>query len=472
MTQGVLEKNVVANIDAQNIVNKQRDYFDSGKTLDVDFRIAQLNKLRQVITSHEQRIMDALKKDLNKSAFEAYGTEVGFILGELDHTIKHLREWARPKRVPTPMFHAIASSYRYAEPYGVTYIIAPWNYPYQLTFGPLIGAMAAGNCAVIKPSEYSIHTSELMGELINDNFDEGYLKVVLGGVEESKALLEQKFDYIFFTGGTEVGRYIYQAAAKHLTPVTLELGGKSPCVIDKNTHVEYTSRRIIWGKFTNAGQTCVAPDYILVHEDIKAKVLERMKQQIENFYSVNPKESPDYGRIISKRHFNRLKQMLETSGSIFTGGETDAEQLYIAPTILENISLDDPIMQEEIFGPILPVLTYKTKEEAMKIIKGFAKPLAFYIFSENKDFTEYFLKNSSAGGGCVNDTLMHLGNMNLPFGGVGDSGIGAYHGESSFDLFSHKKSILKKSNLLDLKIRYAPYKNNLPILRKLMKYLN
>lgn len=473
MTQGVLEKSTVAQTDVAEIVKKQRDYFNSGKTLDINFRLAQLKKLRQLIVDNEQAILDALYKDLHKSSFEAYGTEIGIVMGEIDHTIANLREWARPKRVSTPMFHAVGTSHIYHDPYGVVYIVAPWNYPFQLLIAPLVGAICAGNCSVLKPSEYSVHTSALCAKLLNENFDEGFVKVVEGGVEESKALLEQRFDYIFFTGGVEVGRYIYQQAAKFLTPVTLELGGKSPCLVDENLHLEYATKRIVWGKYTNAGQTCVAPDYLLVNEKIKDKVVAKMKEHVETFFGNDPQKSPDYGRIISKRHFNRLKEMIETSkGNVVIGGKTDAQELYISPTVIDNVELDDILMKDEIFGPLLPIVTYKNKEEALDKIRQFEKPLAFYIFSEDKDFTEYFLTNVSSGGGCVNDTLMHLGNVNLPFGGVGESGIGAYHGEDSFYTFSHKKSILKKSTLIDLKIRYAPYKNNLPILKKLIKYLN
>jgi aldehyde dehydrogenase (NAD+) len=458
-------------LSATELLAAQRAYFNKGATLSINFRIEQLRKLRHLIADNEKAISDALHKDLHKSEFEAYGTEIGFVLGEIDHTLSNLRNWARPQKVSTPLFHAIGSSYLYSDPYGVTLIIAPWNYPFQLCIAPLIGAIAAGNTVVLKPSEVAAHTSALIEKMINDNFEPAYIKVANGNVEVSKALLEQRWDYIFFTGGTEIGRYVYQCAAKHLTPVTLELGGKSPCVVDENINLDVTSRRIVWGKFTNAGQTCVAPDYLLVNRAIKDKLLDKMKTHITEFFGVDPQQSPDFGRIIADRHVDRLARLLK-SGEIYTGGKVDRADRYISPTILTAVSTEDAVMQEEIFGPILPVIEYNTIEEAIAFIKRFEKPLAMYVFTENSVFAEQMFRHTSAGGGCVNDTLMHLGNVNLPFGGVGESGIGAYHGKFSFDVFSHKKSIHKKSTISDLKIRYAPYKGNLPTLKKLMKWLN
>ena len=457
--------------DALALVNEQRNYFNSKATLSYTFRLEQLKKLRALVANNEQKIMDALHADLRKSSFEAYGTEVGFILGEIDHTIKHLKKWMKPKRVGTPLFHAIGSSKIYSDPYGVTLIVSPWNYPFQLLIGPLIGAMAAGNTAVLKPSELAPQTAKLVNEMIITTFEKKYINVVMGAVEESKALLEQRFDYIFFTGGVEIGRYVYQCAAKHLTPVTLELGGKSPCFVDENINLEVTSRRILWGKFTNVGQTCVAPDYLLVDEKIKDKLITTMRTHLKEFFGENPQLSVDYGRIINERHFDRIIGLIQTD-KITIGGKTDRSDLYISPTILDDVTSSDPIMNQEIFGPVLPIMTYKNVDEAINFVNQREKPLAFYIFSENNAYAEKVLSETSGGGGCVNDTLMHLGNVNLPFGGVGESGIGAYHGGSSFDTFSHKKSVHKKSTITDLKIRYAPYKNNLPILKKLMKWLN
>ncbi|MCB0501659.1 MAG: aldehyde dehydrogenase [Bacteroidetes bacterium] len=471
MTESILNPVTIAKFDAKKLTEKQRAYFNSGKTLSVDFRLEQLKKLRQLIVDNETRILDALHKDLKKNHTEGYVTEVGFTLAELDHTIKGIKKWAKPKKVGTAMFHAVATSYIYSDPYGVVLIVGPWNYPFQLTIAPLIGAMAAGNCSIVKPSEIAGHTGKLVVELLNENFDEGYIKAIFGGVEESKALLDEKFDYIFFTGGTGIGKIFYQAAAKHLTPVTLELGGKSPCIVDKKIQLEYSSKRITWGKWTNAGQTCVAPDYLLVHKESKAKLIDKMKKHLKDFYGEDAQQSPDYGRIINHNHFKRLEKLLE-KGNILVGGTTDEDDLYIAPTIIDNVSLEDPVMQDEIFGPILPIIEYSNTSEILELVNNhFGKPLALYVFSEDGDFVEEILTKTSSGGGCVNDTLMHLGNGNLPFGGVGDSGIGAYHGEYSFDTFSHKKSILKKSTLIDLAIRYAPFKNNLPILKNLMKYL-
>ena len=457
--------------DARALITAQRQFFNSKVTLSYSFRMEQLKKLRNLIVDNERAILDALHADLRKSDFEGYGTEVGFCLGEIDHTIKHLKSWMKPKRVATPLFHSIGSSHLYSDPFGVTLIISPWNYPFQLLIAPLIGAICAGNTAILKPSELAPNTSKLIDELISKNFNPEYIAVVLGAVEESRALLEERFDYIFFTGGVEIGRYVYQCAAKYLTPVTLELGGKSPCIVDENINLEVASRRILWGKFTNAGQTCVAPDYLLVDEKVKDKLLAKMKIHLKEFFGDDPQLSPDYGRIINERHFDRINRLID-SNKVFTGGKTDKSDLYISPTILENITTDDAVMGQEIFGPVLPVITYKNVNEAIDFVNKNEKPLAFYIFSENKSFSEKVLQETSGGGGCINDTLMHLGNANLPFGGVGESGIGAYHGASTFDTFSHKKSVHKKSTITDLKIRYAPYKNNLPILKQLMKWLN
>jgi acyl-CoA reductase-like NAD-dependent aldehyde dehydrogenase len=461
-----------AHFDVGRLIDEQREYFHSGRTRDVGFRIEMLKKLRRLIVDNEGAIMEALNKDLGKSDFEAYGTEVGFVLAELDHTLKYIKKWAKPKKVGTSMFHAIGSSHVYNDPYGVVLIVGPWNYPFQLVIAPLIGAIAAGNCSVVKPSEIAENTGRLVERLINEYFDSGYIRAVFGGIEQSKALLEEKFDYIFFTGGTAIGKIYYQAAARHLTPVTLELGGKSPCIVDKKIHLEYSSKRIVWGKYTNAGQTCVAPDYLLVHSSMKARLLDRMKKHITDFFGDDPQKSPDYGRIISDRHFTRLKGYLD-GANVLAGGQTDSDDRYIAPTIVDGVDFDHPVMKDEIFGPILPVIEYDDIKEVLEIVNHrFSKPLALYVFTEDKAFENEILTRTSSGGGCVNDTLMHLGNPNLPFGGVGDSGIGAYHGESSFTTFSHQKSIHTKSTVMDMAIRYAPYKGNLPILKKLMKYFS
>lgn len=466
-----IESQVYTAFDATALVDKQRQFFSTGKTKDVEFRIQQLKKLRKLIADNEQAIMDALKKDLNKSPMEAYGTEIGFLLADIDHTLKDIRTLSKPRKVKTPLFHQLGSSWIQAEPYGVTYIIAPWNYPFQLAVSPLIGAMAAGNTAVVKPSEMAEHTSALLEKLINSNYEEGYIKVVTGGVNESKALLEQRFDYIFFTGGTEIGRYIYQAAAKYLTPVTLELGGKSPCFVDETFNTNWGIKRIVWGKFTNAGQTCVAPDYILVDKKIKQKFVDLFAKTTKDFFGENPQQSPDYGRIINEKHFLRLARLLE-KGNVLLGGQTDIKDLYIAPTLLDGVSVDDPVMQEEIFGPILPVIEYEKLDDAIKFVNSRNKPLALYIFSDDKMYQERILNETSSGNASINECLMHVGQFELPFGGVGESGIGAYHGKLSFDTFSHLKGVLKKSTLSDLKQRFPPYtESGTNLIKKLIGWL-
>lgn len=466
-----IESQVGTAFDAAALLTQQRQFFNTGKSKDVEFRIQQLKKLRQLIFDNEQHIMDALKKDLNKSTMEAYGTEIGFLIADIDHTLKDIRSLSKPRKVKTPLFHQLGSSWIQAEPYGVTYIIAPWNYPFQLAVAPMIGAMAAGNTAVIKPSEMAVHTSALLEKIINSNYDPAYLKVVTGGVNESKALLEQRFDYIFFTGGTEIGRYIYQAAAKHLTPVTLELGGKSPCFVDETFNTNWGIKRIVWGKFTNAGQTCVAPDYILVDKKAKQKFVELFAKTTKEFFGENPQQSPDYGRIINEKHFLRLARLLE-KGNILMGGQTDIKDLYIAPTLLDGLSVEDPVMQEEIFGPILPVIEYEKLDDAINFVNSRNKPLALYIFSDDKMYQERILNETSSGNASINECLMHVGQFELPFGGVGESGIGAYHGKLSFDTFSHLKGVLKKSTLSDLKQRFPPYtESGTNLIKKLIGWL-
>ena len=457
--------------DAKAIVQCQRDFFNTGKTKSISFRIEQLQKLKQVIQTNERAILDALHADLKKSDLEGYATEVGLVISEIDFMLKNVKSFAKPNRVKTPLFHQVATSWQYPEPYGVTYIIAPWNYPFQLLISPLVGAMAAGNTAVIKPSELSVQTAELINKIFSENFDEGYIKVVLGAVNESKAMLEQRFDYIFFTGGTEIGRYVYQAAARFLTPVTLELGGKSPCIVDEDIQLRNTSRRILWGKFTNAGQTCVAPDYLLVNKKVKSKLLDKMKEDLKEFYGDDPAQSPDYGRIISDKHFDRLSKMLDSS-KVILGGQTNKEDRYIAPTLMDQVTLDDKVMQEEIFGPILPIIEYDKLDDAITYIKQFEKPLSLYIYSENHDVQQKVMQEVSFGGGCINESIMHVGQGQLPFGGVGESGLGSYHGKSSFETFSHYKSVLKKSTWVDMPIKYPPYKNHFGIIKKLMTWFN
>jgi acyl-CoA reductase-like NAD-dependent aldehyde dehydrogenase len=401
---------------------------------------------------------------MKKPQREAYASEIGMVLHEINYAIGNLKSWAKPRRVRTPRDHFLASSFIYAEPLGVILIIGPWNYPFQLVLSPLVGAIAAGNCSVLKPSEIASASSDVIASLIGHHFEPGFITVIQGGAETTQRLLAEKFDYIFFTGGTRVGKIVMEAAAKHLTPVTLELGGKSPCIVDRDVHIEYAARRITWGKFLNAGQTCVAPDYLLVDRSIKDELLERMKTCIREFYGDDPSRSPDYGRVISERHFDRLSQLLQ-GGKIIIGGDADAGDRYIAPTVIDHVSWNDEIMQEEIFGPILPVIEYGDLEEAISAINGRPKPLSLYFFSRNRGNQERVLRETSSGGVCINDTIIHLGTRTLPFGGVGESGMGSYHGKASFDTFSHQKSVLRRSFLFDTKLRYPPYRDKLKYLK-------
>ncbi len=454
-----------------SIVSEQRTHFNSGKTKSVNSRIKQLKQLKQAILAYESRILEALYKDLRKSETEGYLTEVGFVLNDLEEALTKVKRWVKPKQVATPLFHQKGASYIQPDPYGVTLIIGPWNYPFQLLMAPLVGAIAAGNTCILKPSEYSVHTSNVVGEMIAEYFDAGFLTVVEGGVESSKNLLAEKFDYIFFTGSTQVGRIVYQAAAKHLTPVTLELGGKSPCIVDKYIHLEYAAKRIVFGKLLNAGQTCIAPDYLLVHKDIKDKLVKEIKKQMNSFYGEDASKSDDYGRIINEKHFDRLSRLLDGDKIIF-GGKTDRKDKYIAPTLMDGVTMDDAVMKEEIFGPILPILEFSEIEEAIDIINAGSKPLALYCFSKRQSRVTKVIENTSSGGVCINDTIMHMANPNLPFGGVGESGLGAYHSESTFTTFSHQKSVMHKSFLVDVPMRYPPFGGNLKLLKPLLKYFN
>lgn len=448
------------------IIQHQREFFQTGKTKEINFRIEQLQKLKQAIIEHEQEIIEALQADLHKPVVETYLTEIA-VIKEIDYAIKHIKTWTKPKKAPVSLEFFSYSARIYPEPVGVVLIISPWNYPFQLAISPLVGAIAAGNCAIIKPSEIAPHTSGIVAKIITKYFQPAYIAVVEGGVEASQKLLAEKFDRIFFTGGTAVGKIVMEAAAKHLTPVTLELGGKSPCIVDTDINFEHTGRRITWGKFINAGQTCIAPDYLLVDKKIKKNLIDSLEKSLKEFYGDNPANSPDYARIISQKHFDRLSKFLE-DGEVIIGGETKSSERYIAPTIIDNVSLEDSVMQEEIFGPILPIIEYSDIAEAIALINSKPKPLALYLFSQNKNLQKRVLQETSSGGVCINDTIMHVGVTSLPFGGVGDSGIGNYHGKASFDTFSHHKSVLQNSFWLDLKFRYAPYQNKLPLIKKLL----
>lgn len=452
--------------NVSNIIQNQREFFKSGKTKDVTFRIEQLKKLRQAVIEHEQSIVEALQADLHKPKVETYLTEIG-VIKEIDYAIKHLKTWTKPKKAAVSFDFFSYSARIYPEPLGVVLIIGPWNYPFQLIISPLVGAIAAGNCAIIKPSEIASHTSDVIAKIITKHFDPAYIAVVEGGVEASQKLLAEKFDHIFFTGGTAVGKIIMAAAAKYLTPVTLELGGKSPCIVDTEINIEHTVRRITWGKFINAGQTCIAPDYLLVNKKIKKDLIDGLEKSLKEFYGNNPINSPDYARIISQKHFDRLVNFLK-DGEVIIGGENQPSERYIAPTVIDNVSLEDSVMQEEIFGPILPIIEYTDIAEAIALITSRPKPLALYLFSQDKNLQKRVLQETSSGGVCINDTVMQVGVSSLPFGGVGDSGIGNYHGKASFDTFSHNKSVLQNSFWFDLKWRYAPYEGKLPLIKKLL----
>ncbi len=452
--------------DVAAIIAKQRVFFQTGKTKDIAFRLEQLKILKQAILDHKKAIIQALAADLHKPEFEAYATEIG-VTSDIDYAIKHLKKWTQPKKAAVPWKFFSYSAKIYPEPLGVVLIIAPWNYPFGLIISPLVGAIAAGNCTIIKPSEIAPHTSTLVTEIISKYFPPEYIAVVEGGVETSQQLLAEKFDHIFFTGGTAIGKIVMAAAAKHLTPVTLELGGKSPCIIDTEINLEYTIKRIVWGKFINAGQTCIAPDYLLVNQKIKSDVVNGIKKCLQEFYGDNPATSPDYARIVNQKQFERLANLIK-DGEIIIGGETNPEERYIAPTLLDHVSLTSPVMEEEIFGPILPILEYTDITEAIALINSKPKPLALYLFTQNKNLQKQVLEQTSSGGVCLNDTILQVGVPSLPFGGVGDSGIGSYHGKASFDTFSHYKSVLKNSFWLDLNWRYAPYKDKLSTLKRIV----
>lgn len=436
----------------------------------IDFRKESLIKLLNAIIIHENEIIQALYEDFKKPAFEAVLTETSYVIIELKDTIKNLKNWAKPKRVFPSILNFPSTDYIYKEPYGKVLIIAPWNYPFQLALCPLISAVAAGNQVVLKPSELTPNTSEIIAKIIHKVFDKNHVEVVEGGIEVSQQLLSKRWDYIFFTGSVAVGKIVAKAAAENLTPLTLELGGKSPCIIDETANLKLAAKRIVWGKFVNAGQTCIAPDYILIQKDMKSHFVKYLKEEITKAYGENPAESPDFARIVNVKNWQRLVNMMEPDKVIF-GGQNDIKDCYIAPTLIQVTSLDCLVMKEEIFGPILPILTYKNESEIDAVISRFEKPLAMYIFTENHTFSKQIIQKYSFGGGCINDTIVHFSNRRLPFGGVGHSGIGAYHGSLSFDTFSHQKSIVKKANWLDLPMRYAPYKDKLQTIKNLLKWL-
>ena len=451
------------------IIVKQKEYFKSGKTKSVAFRISILKALKEELKANEQAVFNALKLDFKKSEFETYLSEYSMVMSQLNLVIKNLKKWAKPQRVSSSLLLFPASSFIHKEPYGGVLIISPWNYPFILALEPLILAIAAGNTVVLKPSELTENTSKLISKIVKNVFPEGLVTSIEGGVDVATALLNQRWDYIFFTGSVSVGKIIAQAAAKHLTPVTLELGGKSPCIIDDTVDLKLTAKRVVWGKFLNAGQTCIAPDYILVKKQIKADFTKALIEEIKQAYGNDIKASEDFPRIINRKNTQRLANMLNQE-TISFGGEIDETTCYIAPTLLDNPDLDSPVMQEEIFGPILPILTFETEQDIESVISQYEKPLAFYVFSNNKAFSKGLIERFSFGGGVINDTLMHFGNDKLPFGGVGFSGMGNYHGKFGFDTFSHHKAIVNRKNWIDPPVRYAPYQGKLKWLKLFFKY--
>jgi aldehyde dehydrogenase (NAD+) len=451
-----------------HILSAQNQFFQSGATLAQAFRVKQLTTLKQAIHAYHEQIEIALKQDLNKSVMETYVSEVALVLDEIDFMLKHLAHLMKPKHVKTPTSHFPAKSLIMYEPYGRVLNIAPWNYPFQLCIAPIVGAMAAGNTVILKPSEYAPHTSAVVAKLFAEYFEPQYIAVIEGGVETTQILLQHQFDYIFFTGSTAVGKIVMRAASEHLTPVTLELGGKSPCIIDSTADIAQAAKRIMWGKALNSGQTCIAPDYIWVHESVKTQLVQAMQQAVTEMYGTNPLQNPDYPRMINQKHYHRVKAFLQ-DGTIVVGGDVNDTTLQISPTVLTDVTWQSPVMQEEIFGAVLPLMTFNNIDQVISDIKAHAKPLALYLFTKDSTVEDKVLNLVPFGGGCVNDTLMHIANHHLPFGGVGASGMGAYHGEFSFYTFSHAKAILKRGTWIDVPVRYPPYTpQKLAILRKMM----
>lgn len=456
--------------DINLIFKNQKEFFESGKTINVDYRIKNLKKLNDIIKKNEDKILNELKKDLGKSNFEGYVTEVGILYDDINFHIKNVKKWSSEEKRKSPIVYYPSKSYIYKEPYGVTLIIGPFNYPFQLVIAPLIGAISAGNTAIIKPSENSRNIALLLEKLINENFPEEYLRVVnpLGGKETVSLLLDKPFDYIFFTGSVRVGKLVMQKAAQNLTPVTLELGGKSPCIVDSDAKLKLAAKRIVWGKFLNAGQTCVAPDYLCVHKSVKDELLKLIINEIRVQFGENVRNSEDYPRIVNKSSLERLSGYLN-DGKIYYGGNIDEDNLYMEPTLIIKPDLNSPLMSDEIFGPILPILVYEDLDNVIKFINHREKPLALYYFSESKKKIKYVLTSTTSGGVTINDTIIHVANPNLPFGGVGNSGVGKYHGKESFETFTHNKSVMKRGTFIEFNIRFAPYKNKLNLVKRIMK---
>jgi len=457
--------------DISTIYRSQKALFDSGETRSLKFRKEQLQKLKNAVITNEAAITEALHRDLRKSEFESFGSETGQVIKEIDFTLKNLDQWARPQSVSTPMMFLPSSSRIYRDPLGTVLIIAPWNYPLLLTLSPLISAIAGGNTAFVKPSEESHHTAALIEKIITGIFSSNYVHVVQGiGGEVIPAMMHSvRFDHVFFTGSTFVGQKIMEMAAPKLVPVTLELGGKSPCIVDPSANLDYTARKIVWSKLMNAGQTCVAPDYVLVHHSIKSALLQKMTDNIKKMFGDDPSRSEDLGRIINSKRFEKLKSYL-TQGRIIAGGRYDEKDLYIEPTILEDVSMEDTIMQEEIFGPILPVITYSEKQEVVDWVEKNPYPLSLYIYADDASVQEYYISRIRFGGCCINNGIIHLGNPHLPFGGVGYSGMGQYHGKFGFDAFTRPKSVLHSRSWFDVPVWYAPFKGKAALLKKIFKF--
>lgn len=453
------------------IITTQRDYLNSQETRDTKYIKSLLKKLKREIQNRENEIYSAVHKDFKKSKFETYLSEIGIVISEIDLAIKNIDKWSKPKQVFPSLLNFPSSEYIYSEPYGCVLIIGPWNYPFQLSIAPAIAAIVAGNTVVLKPSELTPNTSQVVENILNSVFKTEHITVIQGDAKVASELLAQKWDYIFFTGSVPVGKIVAKAAAEHMTPVTLELGGKSPCIIDDTVDLKLVAKRLVWSKLLNAGQTCIAPDYVIVKSDIKDNLIAALKSRITKAYGENPEFSPDYPRIINHKNFIRLTNMLNDS-KVAYGGFTNEDDCFISPTIIDEPTIESNVMKGEIFGPILPLLTYTNEDDIDSIISNYDKPLAFYIFSNNKSFAKKLIAKYSFGGGVINDAMIHFANHKLPFGGVGESGIGAYHGRFGFETFSHQKAIVKKGNWLDIPMRYAPYKGKLKQLKSMLKWLS
>ena len=453
------------------LIDNQISYFSSKKTIDVNFRIQKLKDLLNEIKLNEKKIELALFNDLGKSKGESYLTEIHFVYSEIKIALRNIKKWTKRKAIRSTLLNFPSSDYIIAEPYGNTLHISPWNYPFQLSIAPLIGAIASGNTIILKPSEYSLHTSIVLEKIISSVFDPGHVKVINGDVETATKLLKFKWDYIFFTGSVSVGKIVAKAAAINLTPTTLELGGKNPCIIDETASIKVTAKRIVWGKFTNCGQTCIAPDFLVVHKKIKDKLIEELKSQIIKAFSLNVIECEEYGRIISEKHMNYLISLLKNE-NIIHGGNYNIKDKFFEPTIVEVNNFNSKIMEDEIFGPILPIFEYDDFDEVDEIVKKYSHPLALYIFTNRTEFGKKFLESYPFGGGAINDTVMHIANDRLPFGGVGQSGMGKYHGESTFDTFSHFKPYIFKPLWIDPPLRYPPFKNKISFLKKILKLIS